>query len=549
MLSEGALAELQRQLQLQNEQFAERLRHELPALGELAGELQHSGRPAQRREQVRRIREQLHKLAGAAGSFGFGPLGERARVLEQRANRWLDSSKPSAQALGAFARAVRQFAEFAWHDGHAVPDLGPGDLHDEPLPGCRIYLLESDAVAGAGMAQTLDNFGYETLLCRDFPTLQQAVEQQLPDALIVSVSRDDELLPIAALQQRLGTPLPLLAIHADAGFASQLAAVRAGAQGFFSRPLDLAQLENSLERCLNRQQGEPYRVLIVDDDHALAERYGLVLRNSQMQVQTLSKPQRVLELMHTFNPEVLVLDVDMPGCSGPELAQMIRLHDEWLRVTIIYLSAETDINRQMAALLKAGDDFLSKPLGDSELIAAVYSHAQRARSLSTALSRDSLTGLLKHADIKDQLAIEVQRASRASKPTSVVMLDLDHFKQVNDRYGHAAGDSVIRALANLLRQRLRRIDSLGRYGGEEFVAVLPECTAEEARRIFDEIRERFATLTFNASDARSFTVSLSAGISATEGETPPAVLLEQADQALYIAKRDGRNQVRIASAG
>ena len=129
------------------------------------------------------------------------------------------------------------------------------------------------------------------------------------------------------------------------------------------------------------------------------------------------------------------------------------------------------------------------------------------------------------------------------------MLDLDHFKQVYDRYGHAAGDSVIRALANLLRQRLRQIDSLGRYGGEEFVAVLPECTAEEARRIFDEIRERFATLTFNASDARSFTVSLSAGISATDGETPPAVLLEQADQALYIAKRDGRNQVRIARAG
>ncbi len=547
-MSEHSLTELQRQLQLQNEQFAERLRSELPVLAELASELQQTRAPESRRLLVVKIRERLHKLAGAAGTFGFARLGERARVLEQRASRWLDSSKPSVQAVAAFARATRQFASAVPLDEHTGTSQEPHELPDELQPGCRIYLLGSDAKAGASVTQTLRNFGYEALLYADFSALQEAIAQQLPDALIVGVQHDDELAPIAALQQQLDTPLPLLVIHDRFDFSSQLAAVRAGAQGFFCRPLDITQLENSLERCLNRQQGEPYRVMIVDDDARLAERYGLVLRNSQMQVQTLSEPQRALDMMHAFNPEVLVLDVDMPGCSGPELAQMIRLHDEWLRVTIIYLSAETDINRQMAALLKAGDDFITKPISDSELIASVYSHAQRARSLSTALSRDSLTGLLKHADIKDQLALEVQRASRSSKPTSVVMLDLDHFKQVNDRYGHAAGDSVIRALANLLRQRLRRIDSLGRYGGEEFVAVLPECSAEEARRIFDEIRERFAALSFNgfnASDARTFSVSFSAGISETDGKTAPGALLDHADQALYVAKHHGRNRVHL----
>ncbi|MCW3147670.1 diguanylate cyclase [Stutzerimonas stutzeri] len=547
-MSEHSLTELQRQLQLQNEQFAERLRSELPVLAELASELQQTRAPESRRLLVVKIRERLHKLAGAAGTFGFARLGERARVLEQRASRWLDSSKPSVQAVAAFARATRQFASAVPLDEHTGTSQEPHELPDELQPGCRIYLLGSDAKAGASVTQTLRNFGYEALLYADFSALQEAIAQQLPDALIVGVQHDDELAPIAALQQQLDTPLPLLVIHDRFDFSSQLAAVRAGAQGFFCRPLDITQLENSLERCLNRQQGEPYRVMIVDDDARLAERYGLVLRNSQMQVQTLSEPQRALDMMHAFNPEVLVLDVDMPGCSGPELAQMIRLHDEWLRVTIIYLSAETDINRQMAALLKAGDDFITKPISDSELIASVYSHAQRARSLSTALSRDSLTGLLKHADIKDQLALEVQRASRSSKPTSVVMLDLDHFKQVNDRYGHAAGDNVIRALANLLRQRLRRIDSLGRYGGEEFVAVLPECSAEEARRIFDEIRERFAALSFNgfnASDARTFSVSFSAGISETDGKTAPGALLDHADQALYVAKHHGRNRVHL----
>ncbi len=417
--------------------------------------------------------------------------------------------------------------------------------HEEPAPGCRIYLMKADPVAGASMAVTLRNFGYLVSQWPNFAALQAAVADELPDALIVSVQQDSDFDALAALQQGLEQPLPLLVIHDRADFASQLAAVRAGAQGFFVRPLDITQLENSLERCLDRQQGEPFRVLIVDDDAELAARYSLVLRNAQMQVQILTEPTRVLETMRSFNPEVLLLDVNMPDCSGPELAQMIRLHDEWLRVTIIYLSAETDTHRQMAALLKAGDDFITKPISDTALVAAVYSHAQRARSLSTALARDSLTGLLKHADIKEQLALEVQRTTRTGKPASVVMLDLDHFKQINDTYGHAAGDNVIRALANLLRQRLRRIDSLGRYGGEEFVAVLPECSALQARRIFDEIRVRFAALSFNAGD-QEFRVTFSAGICETDGHSAAGLLLEHADQALYVAKHNGRNQVQIA---
>ncbi len=535
---------LQAQLAQLEQQFGERLQADLTDLATLAQDLQQTRATASRRLVMLSIRERLHRLAGAAGTFGFAKLGERARQLEQRADRWLDSAKPGSRAAEAFARAVLQLAgETPGQERDGAAELP--EHHEEPAPGCRIYLMKADPVAGASMAVTLRNFGYLVSQWPNFAALQAAVADELPDALIVSVQQDSDFDALAALQQGLEQPLPLLVIHDRADFASQLAAVRAGAQGFFVRPLDITQLENSLERCLDRQQGEPFRVLIVDDDAELAARYSLVLRNAQIQVQILTEPTRVLETMRSFNPEVLLLDVNMPDCSGPELAQMIRLHDEWLRVTIIYLSAETDTHRQMAALLKAGDDFITKPISDTALVAAVYSHAQRARSLSTALARDSLTGLLKHADIKEQLALEVQRTTRTGKPASVVMLDLDHFKQINDTYGHAAGDNVIRALANLLRQRLRRIDSLGRYGGEEFVAVLPECSALQARRIFDEIRVRFAALSFNAGD-QEFRVTFSAGICETDGHSASGLLLEHADQALYVAKHNGRNQVQIA---
>ncbi|BAP77631.1 two-component response regulator [Pseudomonas sp. MT-1] len=543
-MNEGANEALQRQLQALNEKFAERLSEELEALEQYAEQLQSVREQEQRRQLMLALLERLHRLAGTAGTFGFTTLGEQSRLLERRAERWLEAAKPSGQALAAFVRAVQQIAATG-RAGGAGPHPELHSSTSDALPaGCRIYLLESDFEAGQNMCQTLGNFGYEVLLFPEISLLQSAVQGQMPDALIVS-QHDGELAAVSALQQSLEAPLPLQVIGHRADFVSQLAAVRAGAKGFFVRPVDITQLENSLENILNLQLNEPYRVLIIDDDDDLSARYSLVLRNSQMLVRTLSDPSQLFEVMREFDPEMVLLDMNMPDFTGIELAQMIRLNDEWLRVPIIYLSAETDINRQMAALLKAGDDFITKPISDTALTAAVFSRVQRARALSMALSRDSLTGLLKHADIKEQVALEVERAQRSGKPTSVVMLDLDHFKQVNDQYGHAAGDNVIRSLANLMRQRLRRIDSIGRYGGEEFVAVLPDCPAEQAKRIFDEIRLRFAALSFHAG-ARTFSVSLSAGISETDGHAGAGAMLELADQALYAAKHNGRNQVQTA---
>ena len=541
-MSDGADT-LRSQLQALTDKFAERVQGELSELAQLAEQLLQTREHEQRHERMLAIRSRLHRLAGSAGTFGFTTLGQQSRLFEQRADRWLEAAKPGGQALSEFVQAICQWAGEAQTGAPACVLVEHPNSEQQPA-GSRVYLLELDPDAGREMCQTLANFGYEVLVFPESSQLQEAVARQRPDALIVS-QHEAELEQVASLQRNLPNPLPLLVISEQVDFASQLAAVRAGAKGYFTRPVDITQLENSLENCLNLHLSEPYRILIIDDDADLAARYSLVLRNSEMMVKTLSDPSDLFETMRSFNPEVLLLDVNMPGCSGPELAQMIRLNAEWLRVTIIYLSAETDINRQMAALLKAGDDFITKPISDNALIAAVYSHAKRARSLSMALARDSLTGLLKHADIKEQVALEAQRARRNGTPTSVVMLDLDHFKRVNDQYGHAAGDNVIRSLANLLRQRLRRVDSLGRYGGEEFVAVLPACTAQQAKQIFDEIRLRFAALSFHGGEA-TFSVTLSAGISETDGRTEPGVTLEQADQALYVAKHNGRNCVEVA---
>jgi diguanylate cyclase (GGDEF)-like protein len=545
------LAQLQQHLQQLGEQFALRLREELPQLADKAEQLQRAADPSEQLHHLGELRDQLHKLSGSAGTFGFTDLGRRARELEQQSRQWLSSLQLQQQGLQSFIQDLQQLAE------SPQPASAPGPLADsKSLPGklprnenaYRIYILEDESKVGETIRLTLNTFGYQARHFLTAAELEAAMADSLPDALIVDVNlgsdQQNGLDYAAALQQRLDAPLPLLVITTQNDFPTLLAAARMGAMGFFSKPVDVAKLESRLQRCFAQQHGEPYRVLIVDDDHDLASRYSLVLRGADMLVEVVNDPRDLFQAMDRFNPEVLLLDVSMPGCSGPELAQMVRFNDDWLRVPIIYLSAETDIARQMNALIRAGDDFVTKPISDNSLIATVFSRAQRARLLSNALSRDSLTGLLKHADIKEQVAIEQERAQRSGKPVSVAMLDIDHFKQVNDNHGHAIGDNVIRALANLLRQRLRRIDSLGRYGGEEFMAVLPDCSGEQAVRILDEIRQQFSAIRF-AGEHSEFSVSLSAGIACMPGQSADQ-LMEKADRALYLAKHSGRNQVRLA---
>lgn len=545
------LADLQAQLQLLGEQFAQRLKEDLPQLADRAQQLQRSSDPTEQLEHLQDLRNQLHKLAGSAGTFGFKELGDQARLLEQHSQQWLSSLELQRKGLDTFVDDIQALACTSDLAVKVNPAPAPIELprSSGTNEGSRlIFILEDEESVGEGIRRTLSTFGYQARHFICTTELDEAIARQSPDALIVDVNlgtaQQSGLEYASSLLARLPQVPPLLVLTTQDDFDTQLQAARLGAVGFFSKPVDVAKLESRLERCFAQQGGAPYRVLVVDDDYELANHYRLVLSAANMLVQVVSEPSQLLETIAQFSPEVLLLDVNMPGSSGPELAQMIRFNDDWIRIPIIYLSAETDIGLQMSALLKAGDDFVTKPISDKSLIATVFARVQRARLLSNALSRDSLTGLLKHADIKEQVAVEQERAMRTGKPVSVVMLDIDHFKKVNDSYGHGVGDNVIRALANLLRQRLRRVDVIGRYGGEEFLAVLPECSGAQAVQILEKMRQQFSQISFS-SEMGDFNASLSAGVASCV-ELEASALIDAADKALYAAKNTGRNRVCLA---
>jgi diguanylate cyclase (GGDEF)-like protein len=212
---------------------------------------------------------------------------------------------------------------------------------------------------------------------------------------------------------------------------------------------------------------------------------------------------------------------------------------------IVYLSGESDVGMQVEALRLGGDQFLIKPFNPVLLAAVVKTRIERFRENRRSTRLDGLTGLLNHTAAKSRLKTMVAQTEGHGALT-VAMIDIDHFKSINDTYGHPVGDQVIRGLAWLLKGRLRSVDLIGRYGGEEFLIALPEVSLEQAQPVIERIRNDFSALP-HAHPGGALFATFSAGIAAYPYVDTAAGLTEAADGALLQAKRLGRNRLEQAA--
>lgn len=544
----AALAE---QLARLRNDYLARLPAELATLQALAAGL--DGGDADR-ASLDALHYSLHKLAGSGGTFGLTALSVGARALEQRVKDWLagTSVKERAQAHQAFVQDLAALGETVTMASVPATVPRPAGVGLGLDKSIRVWLVEDDFLLGEELARQLESFNYVVRQFTRMDDAESAAQAARPDMLIMEMMFDQEgenTTEGFALRPNLrALGCPLLFVTSLNDFRSRVRAAQLGAEGYFLKPLDISRLVNQMTRIFEQMRAPPPRVLVVDDDMDLAEHYRLVLLAAGMDAEILNQPASIMEKIAAFRPELVLMDVHMPDFSGPDLAGVIRQHDNWSSLPIVYLSADTDLDQQIEALDRGADDFLTKPISDAQLVAAVRVRIQRGRHLEEQISRDSLTGLLKHASIKESAAIEVTRARRNGKPVTLAMLDIDHFKLVNDTHGHAVGDVVISAVSVLLRQRLRQSDIIGRYGGEEFVAVLPECDGESAHLLMNDIRQRFSAVRFSH-EGKNFVCTLSVGLACSDvyPDSDGAALLVAADEALYVAKREGRNQVREAS--
>ena len=298
----------------------------------------------------------------------------------------------------------------------------------------------------------------------------------------------------------------------------------------------------------------PMRVLAAEDNPVFQSMLKTMLTKWGYQAVIARSGTEAWRVLESENaPRLAVLDWMMPGMDGLEICRRIRSANREPYIYIVLLTARTESQDLIEGMDAGADDYLTKPFNAHEL--RVRLHAGRRildlqeellkarEALREQATHDGLTGLLNRTGILEKLDDELSRASRNGTPVSVLMADLDLFKSINDSHGHLAGDAVLREAACRLKAAARRYDSVGRYGGEEFLIVLPGCNADDAAIQGERMRQAIGATPFLAPCQRIM-VTASLGV-ACSSHSVPETLVREADDALYLAKENGRNRVVV----
>ncbi len=537
--------------------FSEQLPKRIRQIEDAWAALLRDGWDPERAENLARL---LHTLAGTAGTFGFSAARGAARNMEAQLKSIIKSGavpdKETMPSIGDHLTALkagtsesgkREFIEPVW-TASAKPETLIPQAAARPLKN-TVFFFADDPLSIESLVLQIRYYGYEAVTFGTLDGLSDSLKTLAPLLVIMDLSEGGIpcIQEVARIQQNRTPRIPVIFFSTRAGFDSRLEAVRSGGDAYFTKPVDIGKLVDMLDVLSQRRPLDPYRILIIDDDPLLADYHATVLRQAGMSTGVVTDPVRALQSMADFRPELILMDVYMPGCSGIELAKVIRQDETYIDIPIVFLSSETDIKRQLQAMSRGADDFLTKPIQPEHLVTSITLRADRHRALRSFMLYDGLTGLLNHTRTKEQLDIEIARLLRQNySALTFALIDIDHFKTVNDTYGHPVGDQVIKSLSRLLRQRLRTTDTVGRYGGEEFAIILADTDAQNAIRILNELREDFGKIR-HKSELEAFSATFSCGAAVYAPGISGSRLIDAADKALYEAKRSGRNRVVMGS--
>jgi two-component system, cell cycle response regulator len=297
------------------------------------------------------------------------------------------------------------------------------------------------------------------------------------------------------------------------------------------------------------------RILIAEDDPSFRRLLEETLAMWGYDVVVAEDGNAAWQILQSGNPpRIVMLDWMMPGMDGVEVCRKVREDMDEPYTYIILLTSQQSDEYLVTGMEAGADDYITKPFKHNELrlrlragrrIMELQNELISARDTFQAKAiRDSLTGLLNHEEIFRILGEELSRADRDMKSVGVVMADVDYFKKINDTYGHLAGDTVLRLIAERMRSTLRSFDSIGRYGGEEFLVVLPGCDRECAEYLAERLRSCISGESVDTPEAMiPVTISLGVAASSKGCKRDAESLVKAADNALYRAKENGRNRV------
>ncbi len=532
--TEGSLAESR--LRDIRRQYGQRLPSEIDELVRCCREAREAEDGT---EALRGIKRLAHTIHGTAGTMGFEEVSEATARIESIAARCLGGEEPTDEHW----RGIDAELERA--------RTAPGRISlasESPVRASEVatVLVVDDDPEILASVELLARRNLVRAISAENPeqALLRAGENEL-DGAIIDINLGPGVDPSRTAQDLRSSEgneqLPIAFMSVDGSVPNRVAAAAAGATQFLKKPLSAGEFVEAVQIFSSRRRQTSWRVLIVDDDPAFAAHIAAILEADGMRVAVLDEPERALETLDRERPDLMLLDVVMPEICGFDVCRMVRSTASWRRLPILFLTAEQSAAVRVECFRAGGDDYIQKPVVREELLARIGVRIERLRMFRERADRDALTGLANRRSFLESFRLRLADSSRHGRPLSLGLMDLDHFKRINDTHGHLAGDRVLAAFGKLLASRFRETDIRGRWGGEEFTVAFYGEDGETARMILGRLLDELREMSFTGDDGESFRVTFSAGV-ATYPDDGSAFdeLLRTADERLYRAKDAGR---------
>jgi diguanylate cyclase (GGDEF)-like protein len=480
-----------------------------------------------------------HKLAGVLGMFNRDDGTQIAHSLEVLLS---ESDGLNAAQQAEMVSLVQQLDGLLNLSAETVivPDYETPSLERPPVavprspsaPSTSASISTRSLILVIGMDESFQAELQEATTATDVEwsavtTLKQAqtwLRTHTPDVIVMDLDhtgdRRDSLSLIAELGSRT-PPIPVLVMASGDRLSDRVNVVRAGGQGFLAKPMSATMIWDAVQQRLQQMWAIASHVLVVDDDPVVLAALRSLLEPWGIRMTGLSHPQSFWETLQTVQPDLLILDIEMPDVSGIELCQAIRTAPTWQNVPILFLTAHQDRKTLQLGFAVGADDYVTKPIVGPELLTRITNRLERGRLLQRLSTTDALTGLANQAKSSAKLANLLQQAHQTQQSMCFVLLHIVQLRQINCSYGHEAGHQVLQRWGQLFQSAFRGAEVVGYWGHGEFVVGIPGLIRSEIGDRLSDVLAQLRTQIFTTADGRRFQVDFQVAIAEypTDGHT------------------------------
>jgi multidomain signaling protein FimX len=498
-----------------------------------------------------------HTLHGSGKTFGFKELSEHARNLERYLKNKIQSAKQPDETEYQEISDLIQALGNAIHNPDEATEAPPmlNSLNQQSIASHSqylIYLVDDDVHTAEYLAQQLINGGFQVVTYHSIKELYKALENNTPDVVLMDIIfPEGSLAGIEAvdyIRQTVGKRIPILFMSARSDVTARLQALRAGGDAYFSKPINIEPLIHKLEEIMLSHSTDVDRILLVEDDEDLAKHYQLVLQNAGKDVRVVTKPMNTIQELEVFLPNLVLMDINMPGVSGLDLAALINQEGRFIGLPIIFISAANAPEIRARALSIGGDEFLSKPVTDQELIEVVNRGLHKSRRMKRTIKqvsrKDPLSGLIHRKSFLADLEQAIAKSETEKSTSALIYIIIESFDAIRAQIGLAELDPLASVIAQRILQPIGNNAKASQLAESVYVVLTKSSDQVDipqlAEAIIQSITQASVTL-----DQHTIDIQCGIGFSYLNKElTDVTALLADAEQAAVKASKKGVNQIQ-----